>query len=183
MKPATYVDYTVKVGNRASMEEVSQCASFLMKALHAGFSEHKDKFALALPNLDESSPQKKISTFRVFAESMSDHMELHEFVTRSGYLDKHFVASFPKTVPEGFAGPYKAFTRIRIKSRAAGVQRLKKMLEVDTNGNAWINMQSRENGQRFPMYLQSHTAVAGTEGVLNGYGLSQVDNLLYLPHL
>lgn len=183
MKPATYVDYTVKVGNRASMEEVSQCASFLMRALHAGFSEHKGKFALALPHLDESSPQKKISTFRVFAESMNDHMQLHEFVTRSGYLDKHFVASFPKTVPVDFAGPYKAFSRIRIKSRAAGVQRLKKMLEVDANGNSWINMQSRENGHRFPMYLQSHTAAAGTEGVLNGYGLSQTDNLLYLPDL
>lgn len=183
MKPATYVDYTVKVGNRASMEEVSQCASFLMKALHAGFSELKDKFALALPHLDESSPQKKISTFRVFAESMNDHMQLHEFVTRSGYLDKHFVASFPKTVPADFAGPYKAFSRIRIKSRAAGVQRLKKMLEVDANGNAWINMQSRENGNRFPMYLQSHIAVAGTEGLLNGYGLSQAESLMFLPDL
>lgn len=183
MKPDTYVDYTLKVGYRASMEEVSQCASFLMKALHAGFSEHKDKFALALPSLDESSPQKKISIFRVFAQSMSDHMLLHEFVARSGYMDKHFVASFPKNVPEDFAGPFKAFTRIRIKSRAAGVQRLKKMLEVDTNGNAWINMQSRENGQRFPMYLESHTASAGTEGVLNGYGLSHAANLQFLPDL
>lgn len=166
------------------MEEVSQCASLLMKALHAGFSEHKGQFALALPHLDESSPQKKISTFRVFAESLSDHMQLHEFVTRSGYLDKHFVASFPKTVPVDFAGPYKAFSRIRIKSRAAGVQRLKKMLEVDTNGNAWINMQSRENGHRFPMYLQSHTSVtATTPGVLNGYGLSNSESLLFLPDL
>lgn len=183
MKPASYVDYTLKVGNRASMDEVAQCAAFLMKALHAGFSEMKDKFALALPHLNEKSPQKKISTFRVFADSMNEHVQLHEFITRSGYLDTHFVASFPKAVPADFAGPYKAFSRIRIKSRAHGVLRLKKMLEVDANGDAWINVQSRENGHRFQMYIQSHTAEAGTDGVVNGYGLSQAENLLFLPDL
>lgn len=183
MKPSTYVDYTLKVGSKASMELVSQCASLLMRALHAGFSEHKDTFALALPHLDESSPQKKISTLRVFAESISDQMLLHAFVERSGYLDKHFVAGFPKTVPESFSGPYKAYSRIRIKSRSSGVQRLKKMMEVDANGDAWINMQSRENGQRFPMYLKSHTAARSSEGVLNGYGLSQSDHLLFLPDI
>jgi hypothetical protein len=183
MKPATYVDYTLKVANRASVAEVSQGASLLMKALHAGFSEYKEKFALALPFLDESSPQKKLSTFRVFAQSMEDHVMLHEFMQRSGYLDTYFVAGFPKMVPADFAGTYKAFSRVRIKSRADGVKRLKKMLEVESNGNPWFNVQSRENGHRFRMYVQSHVAEAGSEGVLNGYGMSQAENLQYLPHL
>lgn len=183
MNPATYVDYTVKVGSRASMEEVSQGASCLMKALHAGFSEFKGKFALALPFIDASSPQKKISTFRVFAETMNDHVQLHEFVSRSTHFEKSFTAGFPKVVSPDFSGPYKAFSRIRIKSRADGEKRLKKMLEVEADGSPWLNIQSSENGHRFRMYLQSHVSDALTVGVLSGYGLSQAESLHFLPDI
>lgn len=180
----TYVDYCLKVRKHGSMEEVAKAASALMKALHAAFSEHSARpFVLAFPHASSESPQKKLSVFRVFASSLDDQTILNEFVSIHPKYDELFYAKFPKHVPEGFAGPYKAYTRYRIASRDTPKKRLRRMLEVGDKGNLWIDMSSNENGNRFRMYVAEHDGQAASNGLTNSYGLSVSERPCFVPSI
>lgn len=182
MKANTYVDYRLRVPFKADMGEVARAASSLMRGLHAGLSELSEKqFALAFPHFESASPQKKLTVFRVFAESTDDQMELHQFMSKHPKFGATFSADFPMMVPSEFAGPYKAFSRLRIRTRERSVTRLKQMLAVNEQGNLWIDMASKENGHRFRFYVQATEGAPGETGELNSYGLSNAEQLVYLP--
>lgn len=181
MKAKTYVDYCLKVTRQASMAEVAQAASAVFKGLHAAFSEHPDKFALAFPHADSPSPQKKLLVFRVFAESLEDQTILNNFVAQHPQHDTLFYAKFPQVVPADFIGEHRAFLRLRIASRATPIKRHSRMVEVGGAGNIWIDMSSKENGQRFRLYIQTLDGQATESGKLNSYGLSLKDAPIYLP--
>lgn len=183
MNPKTYVDYCLKVTRQASMAEVAQAASAVFKGLHAAFSEHPNKFALAFPHADSASSQKKLSVFRVFASSMDDQALLNGFVAQHPQYEKLFYAKFPQLVPADFSGQRRAFVRLRIASRATPIKRHRRMVEVGENGNIWVDMSSKENGQRFRLYVQTLDGEAADPGQLNSYGLSIKDAPVFLPVL
>lgn len=183
MNPKTYVDYCLKVTRQASMAEVAQAASAVLKGLHAAFSKHPDKFALAFPHADSASPQKKLSVFRVFADSLDDQGLLNGFVAQHSQYEKLFYAKFPQLVPVDFSGPRRAFVRLRIASRATPIKRHRRMVEVGESGNIWVDMSSKENGQRFRLYVQTLEGSTTEQGKLNSYGLSVKDAPIFLPVL
>lgn len=180
----TYVDYCLKVGKHGSMEEVAKAASTLMKVLHAAFSEHSTRtYVLAFPCASSESPQKKLSVFRVFSSNLDDQTALNEFVSSHPHYDELFYGKYPKHVPVGFDGPYKAYTRFRIASRETPQKRHRRMLEVADNGNLWIDMSSNENGNRFRLYVAEHVGQAASSGLTNSYGLSNSNSLCFVPDI
>lgn len=182
MKLTTYVDYCLKVTKQASMEEVAKAASALMKSLHAGFSEHSTKqFVLAFPHAESQSPQKKLSVFRVFSTSFEDQAVLNSFVTNSPHHESLFFAKFPQPVPADFAGEHKAYTRFRIASRSAPEKRYRRMVEVAELGTMWIDMASKENANRFRMYINVIDGQPSESGMVNGYGLSNCNHPVFVP--
>lgn len=184
MTPKTYVDYCLKCPPKASMPEVAKAASCLMKCLHAAFSDIPGHaFALALIHSESPSPQKKLSVFRIFAESMEAQQSLHDFVLKSCHYNDLFFATFPQSVPADFSGRYVAYARLRVASRAKPEMRLKKMIKVTEEGNLWIDMVSKENGNRFRMYIRRIEGSSSSIGRLNSYGLSDANQLVFLPEL
>lgn len=185
MKLTSYVDYTLVLSHRASAEEVAKAASSLMRALHSGFKTFPGEFALALPLLCEKNGMKRLSVFRVFAESSEQHAKLNDHVAKSKGYDKIFIAKFAKSVSNDFSGPYVAYHRDRIKSRERPNERLAKMTSLLESNAPWIDMSSTSNDHSFRLYIS--TAVAAqqgeAEGEVNSYGLSRKDRPVFVPDL
>jgi hypothetical protein len=164
------------------MEEAAKAASTLMKGLHAAFSEHSSvQFVLALPFAESGSPQKKMSVFRVFAASFEDLALLNSFISNHPQYDALFYGKFPQPVPADFAGEYKAYTRFRIATRSSPQKRYNRMVKVAEQGTLWIDMTSKENGNRFRMYIDVISGEPSDTGVVNSYGLSNANNPLFVP--
>lgn len=183
MKPTVYADFCLMAGRGASMGDVASGASVLFRTLHAVFTQMPGHFALAFPHLEHKSPQARLSVFRVFAESLEDLKELHDLMKAGDGLNRIFKAAFPETVPENFSGPWKAYRRARIHSRNIPEARAKTMRKLDEDGSSWINMGSKENRQRFRLYVAIVDGQSGANGQINSYGLSVANNLLFLPHI
>ncbi|MGF6489163.1 hypothetical protein ABH904_002936 [Pseudomonas frederiksbergensis] len=166
------------------MSEVAEGASVLFRSLHGAFTHMSGHFALAFPRLDHKSPHARLLVFRVFAESLEDLESLHNFMKGGDGLGRRFRADFPETVPVDFYGQWKAYKRARIHARSVPEARAKTMRQLDEAGTSWIDMGSKENGQRFRMYVTVvESNQAGEIGRVNSYGLSIADQLLYLPHI
>lgn len=188
MKPLVYADYCLRTEPGAGLSEMALSASVLMRSLHAAFTQIPDRFALGFPYLDDRLPQRKLSVFRVFAESQSDLNELYSIIKNGpgDALNRLFDVRYPETVPVGFAGPWKAFKRARIHSRQMADSRAKTMRQLDEEGTAWLNMGSSSQSHRFRMYIKSMPGPVEspeTGGATNSYGLSIADQPVYLPQL
>lgn len=192
MKMSSYVDYTLSVSPQASYTEAANAASSLMSALHYGFTQIPNTFALALPCINEKAASRRLSIFRVFAPSAGDHSELFELMKKSPNFDKLFFAKFPRSVPEDFKGPYVAHYRDRIKSRKASPKslasprfRFEKMTQLLEDHAMWIDMFSDSNKQNFRMYIATelHKEAPTQSGQLNTYGLSIAGKPVILPSL
>lgn len=184
MNPKVYVDYTINVGFKASMGEVAQAASLLIKALHAGFVNMPGCFALDFPMIERKSPRARISVFRVFAATVEDQQKLHTFLEHSGLLENRVKPAFPKTVPESFTGPYRVISRIRIRGRSRGIERLTTMKSLEEKGNIWFQIHSTENGHNFRFYIdhETHNQCEGPASTTS-YGLSYADKPFFVPAL
>jgi hypothetical protein len=184
MEPGVFVDFHLTAVRGSGMSASAVGASALFRALHAGFIQLPGRFALAFPRLDSPSPQARLSLFRVFAASIDDLAALHGVLKNGDGLGRLYEARFPEIVPGDFAGPWVSFRRARIHSRRhAANSRSSTMRQLDEAGTTWIDMGSRENGQRFRLYLLATRHDTPLTGLPNGYGLSTADAPLALPLL
>jgi len=114
MKPCFYVDYRIDLKGRPSSIEVAKASSGLLRTLHAVFEQMPGKFALALPEIENKFPMERISTFRVFAQTLEDLTALYSLAKKGGLIGVRFIALHPEAVPENFQGEWVRFNRYRI---------------------------------------------------------------------
>lgn len=186
MKPCFYVDYRIDLKGRPSSIEVAKASSGLLRTLHAVFEQMPGKFALALPEIENKFPMERISTFRVFAQTLEDLTALYSLAKKGGLIGVRFIALHPEAVPENFQGEWVRFNRYRIPTRAEPVRRSKRMLKADEEGTTWIDMLSSSNDQRFRFYISMNKVSAPESGCApdaNAYGLSTSDAPVPLPYI
>jgi hypothetical protein len=184
MTPRIYVDICLSNQLGGNVSARAAGASLLMRSLHLCFTQMPGKFALALPDIQSSSPLKRLGRFRVFSENQDHLNALIAQLKQGGNFGRVFEAHYPEQVPNDFSGPWLAYRRLRIKSRRVPQCRAKTIRRCMEEGKTWVDMSSKENGQRFRMYLDVVPGIQADEPMAtNSYGLSVASSPLYLPHI
>lgn len=181
MEPRHYVD--VQLGPRPS----PITAALALKSLHGVFSLHEGKYALALPDYPRSFPR-----LRVFAASREALDQLVTAIeTHPGYTDgfaKVGRFSYPKAVPDDFAGPWVSYRRYRIPSRKAerkpeGNLRLRRIQTADAAELPYFGLRSQSNGQTWRLYVEAQPAATAGHAEPDAYGLAAQSRPFALPRL
>lgn len=181
MEPRHYVD--VQLGPRPS----PITAALALKGLHGVFSLHEGQYALALPDYPRSFPR-----LRVFAASREALDQLVTAIeTHPGYTDgfaKVGRFSYPKSVPDDFAGPWVSYRRYRIPSRKAdrkpdGNLRLRRIQTADAAELPYFGLRSQSNGQTWRLYVEAQPAATAGHAEPDAYGLAAQSRPFALPRL
>lgn len=177
MEPRQYVDF--QLGPRPS----PITAALALKVLHGVFGLYPGQYALALPDYPRSFPR-----LRVFAASRE---ALDRLVTATeahrGFADIGRF-TYPKSVPEDFAGPWVSYRRYRIPSRKAerkpeGNLRLRRIQAADAAELPYFSLHSRSNGQAWRLYVEAQLAAIPEPAAPDAYGLATASRPFSLPKL
>lgn len=178
MKPRCYVD--LRFGPRAA----PTAAALALGVLHGVFRQHPGQYALALPDYPRSFPR-----LRVFAGSREALDRLVAATDSHAGFSGLVEYSYPKTLPDGFAGPWISYRRYRIPSRKAERNpdanlRLRRMQAADTAGLPYFVLHSQSNRQVWRLYVQAQPATTVTdEAEPDAYGLATASRPFGVPHL
>ena len=159
----------------------------LMKKLHGAFTALGKRFAIDLPMYGRAS---SMSVIRVFAESREELEALVAQISDRCAQLKVSVGA-PREIPEGFDGKWVFCRRFRIPSRKkeAGLDksfRAARMQAAEQNRMAHFTVRSASNGHSYRVYVlreEVEPSAGHRDGVVDGYGLSNVDAPVLLPVL
>lgn len=177
MHPRCFVDLTLE--RHAS----PLAAAAVLRVLHGAFRQQPGQYALALPDYPRAFPR-----LRIFAESRDALDTLVGSTEAHPTLAEHARYSYPRTVPDDFAGPWTSFRRYRIPTRKAerkpdGSLRLRRIQSADDARLPYFPLRSESNGHTWRLYVEARPADAGGEASPDAYGLATATRPFGLPTL
>jgi len=155
-------------------------AGAILRVLHGAFRQYPGKFALALPG-------DLFSGLRVFGQTRADLDLLVTSIDSHPVIRDYGRIGYPRTIPPGYSGPWKSYSRFRIPTRKSdrepdGRLRRARIEKADQEKLPFFVLSSTSSGQRFSLYLEvaEGTAPAG-ECLPDSYGFSVASRPFALP--
>lgn len=182
MRPEHYFTIEVPESGRGSGFPRPVVAGAILRVLHGAFRQYPGKFALALPG-------ELFSGLRVFAQSREDLDLLVASIDAHPVIRDYARIGYPRTVPPGYAGTWKQYSRYRIPTRKAdrepdGRLRRARIERADQGKLPFFIIPSRSSGQRFSLYLEVSEGIASAgECMPDSYGFSVASRPFSLPEL
>jgi hypothetical protein len=185
MRPEHYVTIDVISNEKGMGLPRPVVAAAIMRVLHGAFSHHPGKFALALPAKDNSP----FACIRVFSKSREDLDLLVDAVENSPAIRDYGRIGYPRTVPEGYDGPWKRYSRFRIPTRKADrdpgdALRARRIAHADKTQLPFFIISSVSSGQRFGLYIEIGVESGNQDDCIpDSYGLSVSSRPFAVPDL
>lgn len=177
MHPRCFVDLTLE--RHAS----PLAAAAVLRVLHGAFRQQPGQYALALPDYPRVLPR-----LRIFAEARDALDALVVATEGHRAIAEHARFTYPRNVPDDFAGPWTSFRRYRIPARKAerkpdGSLRLRRIQTADDARLPYFPLRSDSNGHTWRLYVEARPADAGGEASPDAYGLATATRPFGLPDL
>lgn len=177
MHPRCFVDLTLE--RQAS----PLAAAAVLRVLHGAFRQQPGQYALALPDYPRAFPR-----LRIFAEARDALDALVAATEGHRAVAECARYSYPRAVPDDFAGPWTSFRRYRIPTRKAerkpdGSLRLRRIQSADDARLPYFPLRSESNGHTWRLYVEARPADSGDEASPDAYGLATATRPFGLPDL